>query len=81
MATYSRVNWADSPSTTTPVSAADLNVMDAGIASAFANMPQIGTGNGATSPVFTFIVVGPDSSHLPAAGTKNRIAFVVPYTP
>lgn len=28
---YTRVNWQDSPSTTTPISAANLNTMDAGI--------------------------------------------------
>lgn len=76
-ATYTRVNWADSPSTSTPVSASDLNTMDAGIASAFANMPQVGAGNLAATPL-EFIVVGPDSSHLPAAGVKGRVGFVAP---
>ena len=31
MSTYSRINWQDSPSTATPVDAANLNIMDAGI--------------------------------------------------
>lgn len=30
--TYTRVNWQDSPDTTTPIDAANLNVMDEGIA-------------------------------------------------
>lgn len=32
---YTRVNWVDLPATTTPVDAANLNVMDAGIAAAY----------------------------------------------
>lgn len=32
---YTRVNWVDLPATTTPVDAANLNIMDAGIAAAY----------------------------------------------
>lgn len=44
-----------------------------------ANLLQVGSGNGATTPL-KFIIVGPDNTHLPAAGTKGRIAFVVPFS-
>lgn len=33
--TYTRVNWADTPSTSTPLDAANLNVMDIGISNAY----------------------------------------------
>lgn len=39
----------------------------------------IGAGNLAALPL-QIIVVGPDSSHLPAAGVKGRLAFVVPFS-
>ena len=44
-----------------------------------ANFVQVGSGNLANTPI-QIIVVGPDSSHLPAAGVKGRIAFVVPFS-
>jgi hypothetical protein len=43
------------------------------------NFLQVGSGNAANKPLL-FIVVGPDSSHLPAAGHKGRIAIVVPFS-
>jgi len=78
---YSRVNWQDSPSTASPIDATNLNVMDAGIATLDTTTPKIGAGNAQVTPAFTFIVVGPDSSHLPSAGVKGRIAFVVNFSP
>lgn len=39
----------------------------------------IGAGNLAALPI-QIIVVGPDSSHLPAAGVKGRIALVLPFS-
>lgn len=39
----------------------------------------IGPGNLAALPI-QIIVVGPDSTHLPAAGVKGRIAIVVPFS-
>jgi hypothetical protein len=77
--TYTRVNWADSPSTSTPVSASDLNTMDSALATVASQCVQEGSGNLAALPL-QIIIVGPDSSHLPAAGTKGRIAFVVPFS-
>lgn len=80
-ATYGRVNWKDgtgNPGGDTAVDAANLNVMDAGIATIYADAAQTGAGNLATTPL-QFIVVGPSSANLPAAGTKGRIAFVVPF--
>jgi hypothetical protein len=40
---------------------------------------QVGSGNLASLPV-EIIVVGPDSTHLPAAGVKGRIGIVVPFS-
>lgn len=45
---YVRVNWADSPSTATPIDAANLNTMDAGIATLDTTTPKVGTHNGVT---------------------------------
>lgn len=76
--TYSRVNFQDSPSTATPTDAANLNVMDAALATVATQCVQEGSGNLAALPL-QIILVGPDSSHLPAAGVKGRLAFVVPF--
>jgi hypothetical protein len=57
----------------------NANNIEDGIEAVDNAKPDIGTGNMATA--FTFIVVGPDATALPAAGVANRIAFVVPYTP
>lgn len=83
---YTLVGWADSPSTATPTDAANFAHMDAGIAAndtavtaLNTNAVQLGTGNLAATPV-KIIVVGPDSSHLPPAGHKGLIAFVVPFS-
>ena len=35
--TYTRVNWVNSPSTSTPINATNLNIMDAGIANCLQN--------------------------------------------
>lgn len=75
---YTRVNWQDSPSTATPTDAANFNVMDAGIAALATQCAQVGAGNLAATPL-QIIIVGPDSTHLPAAGTKGRIGIVVPF--
>lgn len=80
---YTRVNWKDgtgNPGGDTAVSAANLNVMDAYIATLDTTAAvKVGAGNLAATPV-QLIIVGPDSTHLPAAGVKGRIALVVPFS-
>ncbi len=67
--------------TSGPFTAANANNIETGIVAVDNAKPDIGTGNMQTTPAMTFIIVGPTSAALPAAGVKGRIAFVVSYTP
>jgi hypothetical protein len=123
---YTPIGWQDSPSTSTPIDATNLNHMETGIGNCLQNdgsEPITVTLSGSDAILLDmqatdgkhyqlkirasdnclyfydvtdskvmfsfspaqgptgFILVGPSSSNLPAAGIKNRIAGVVPYTP
>ena len=77
--TYGRVNWQDSPSTATPTSAADLNTMDAGINTLYGRTALVDdVSTLASDGPLIFVVIGA-SDALPAAGTKGRILFQLPF--
>lgn len=65
---YTRVNWQDAPSTTTPMDAANFDVMDAGIAAA---TTQINTNTSA-------IAGKVDGTHGFSSGFKLYVAHTLP---
>lgn len=70
---YTRVNWVDSPSTATPIDAANLNVMDAGVAAnatAIANLNTNAVQVGAHNATAFTLSAG---SGVPATLAANEV--------
>lgn len=78
MSTYTRVNWQDAPSTATPTDAANLNVMDAGIAAhdggKLGGVQVIFQGSGSYAGFHLF--VGPST---PTGATKGDVWIKTPF--
>lgn len=69
---YTRVNWVDSPSTSTPINAANLNVMDAAISSLDSGKMDKSGGTFTGAATIALALSGSDKTFLTLNATDGK---------